>query len=114
MIAKQFRVPRERINYILRKGQQHFSKLFIIRCAPNQAGFSRFRTIVSTKVHKSAVDRNKLRRQIYESLRLEITKKHSSAPLDTILIPKKAIKSATFEQIISDLNSIPWKNLPAS
>ncbi len=39
--------------------------------APNQRGFQRFAVVVSKKVLKSAVGRNRIRRRVYEAIRLE-------------------------------------------
>lgn len=40
--------------------------------APNERGFQRFAVSVSKKVLKSAVGRNRIRRRVYEALRLEL------------------------------------------
>lgn len=39
----------------------------------NERGFQRFAVVVSKKVLKSAVGRNRIRRRIYEAIRLETT-----------------------------------------
>lgn len=46
-------------------------KLSLIYAA-NQRGFQRFAVVVSKKVLKSAVGRNRIRRRVYEAIRLEI------------------------------------------
>lgn len=103
MIAKKYRVPREKIAFILRKGEEKASELFIIRSASNTENFSRFRTIVSRKIEKSAVKRNSLRRKIYEAIRLNLKENVTKRPKDIILIPKKKILQKTFEAIKEDL-----------
>lgn len=108
MIATKYRVPKESIPYLLRKGAQSHSGLFIVRSAQNDLDFSRFRVIVSKKLHKEAVDRNKLRRQIYEIIRTneaKLPKKH-----DIILIPKKQILKKGFETIQKDICSIEFSS----
>lgn len=110
MIAKEFRVPREKISYILKKGQEAFSELFIIRYSDSNADFNRFRTIVSRKIDKSAVKRNTLRRQIYEAIRLHIKENNQEQSLDIILIPKKSILKASLNRIQADIKRIPWTN----
>lgn len=40
--------------------------------AANERGFQRFAVVVSKKVLKSAVGRNRIRRRVYEAIRLEI------------------------------------------
>jgi len=113
LISTNYRVPRHRIPYILKKGFQKKSKLFIIRHSENKESFSRYRTIVSKKIHKRAVDRNKLRRQIYEAIRTNIDKDSiQEINYDIILIPKKNIITKKFQEIDQDikLNIIPSQN----
>ena len=106
MIAKKHRINREFIPYILRKGKSLKSKLFIIRYCQNKEEFSRFRTIVSTKIDKKAVERNKLRRQIYEAIRIISKEIQPNPPLDIVFIPKKSIKKAKYSKIEEDLKLI--------
>lgn len=102
MIAKKFRVPRQIIAPILRKGEEFRTELFIVRYFENNEQFSRYRVIISKKIEKEAVDRNKLRRQVYEAIRTTAT---GSKNRDMILIPKKKITTATFAQIKEDITS---------
>lgn len=102
MIAIKSRVPREDISYILKKGNLHSSKLFIIRFQENNKHFSRYRVIISKKLESEAVKRNRLRRQIYEAIRVN-SSENKQKGLDIILIPKKNIKKMAFSQITKDL-----------
>ncbi|OGJ42844.1 ribonuclease P protein component [Candidatus Peregrinibacteria bacterium RIFCSPLOWO2_01_FULL_39_12] len=110
MIAKNFRIPRERIAYILNKGEEKSSKLFIIRFLKNNASFPRFRTVISKKIAAKAVRRNHLRRQVYEAIRLELKESNSKKSLDIILIPKKRITESQYEDISADIRNIINKN----
>ncbi len=117
MIAKQYRIPKERIPYILKKGDQKKSALFIIKYQKNNEHFFRYRVIISKKIDKSAVKRNKLRRQIYESIRINsIDEKKAlknTTNYDILLIPKKNISSNSYKEIEKDIiNNIinKWKN----
>lgn len=104
MIATNQRVPREFIPYILRKGKSTTSKLFIIRYKQNKEQINRYRTIVSKKVEPKAVQRNKIRRQIYEAVRLkEKDQQAKQTTFDIILIPKKQIKESNFQEIKDDI-----------
>lgn len=106
MISQKTRVPREKISFILNKGESTTSRLFIIRYALNNINFSRYRTIVSKKIHSKAINRNKLRRQIYEAIRSkEKMSKDNTAKYNIIMIPKKSILSASFTEISNDINS---------
>lgn len=42
--------------------------------APNSRGCNRFAVVVSKKVYKSAVARNRIRRRVYEALRLDLNR----------------------------------------
>lgn len=61
MIAKRFRLPARQIKKVFRFGQRNNGEFFqIYRLL--RSGRSRFAFIVSTKVAKSAVTRNRLKR----------------------------------------------------
>ncbi len=70
MIAKNLRLPRLRIKYVLHKGKKINIGGFAVRHLASGADNSRFCVVISTKVAPKAVDRNRLRRQIYETIRL--------------------------------------------
>lgn len=111
MIAKKYRIPREKIPYLLRKGNSLSSRLFIFRYNSNNENFPRFRTIVSRKIDPKAVKRNYLRRQIYEAVRKVTGNTPDLQNLDIILIPKKQISKSSFEKISEDLKQ-NLTNLP--
>lgn len=102
MLAKKYRIRGNQIDYILDKGETHYSDLFIIKSKPSEEKFSRYGVIISAKLEKSAVKRNRLKRQIYEILRA-LSKENSKNNLDIVLIPKKRILTSTFEEIEKDL-----------
>lgn len=59
------------MNYVYRHGQTvHTANLAMVYML-NQRGMRRFAVVVSKKVLKSAVGRNRIRRRIYEAIRLE-------------------------------------------
>lgn len=101
MILKKYKVPRVDIPYILNKGDLSNSDLFIIRSRKNNENFSRFRVIISKKLEAKAVKRNKLRRQIYEAIRLNI--ENSIENNDFILIPKKKVIEKKYQEILEDI-----------
>lgn len=104
MLATKYRVPRQYIDYILKKGDSYTSKLFIVRYKPNRENFSRYRIIISRKVDTKAVKRNYLRRQSYEAIRLN-TPKDSTTGLDIILIAKKNAIKASYKNVEDDLKN---------
>ncbi|MBI2634511.1 ribonuclease P protein component [Candidatus Peregrinibacteria bacterium] len=106
MIAKKFKVPSQDIPYILKNGEERFSGLFIVRIIKNNAGFSRYRVIVSRKMDRKAVGRNRLRRQVYEAIRMRHQNTGHTGNNDLILIPKKIILGKKYVDIETDISHI--------
>lgn len=104
MIASKYKVPRLDIPVILEKGREYASRLFIVRSRKNSGQFCRYRVIVSRKMHRHAVKRNRLRRQIYEAIRLNTSKEQHGK--DIILIPKKITLVKKYADISADIKKI--------
>ena len=63
------------LRFVYKNGQAIRSHLITIKHTTNpHRKVSRFAVVVSKKVHKSAVGRNRIRRRIYEIVRLEMPK----------------------------------------
>lgn len=68
--------------------------------------------LVSNKMANRAPDRNRLRRQIYEIIRLEEKRKEENSrasrgySLDMVIFPKKAIIKTPFKEIQRQLLSL--------
>lgn len=61
------------LRYVYKNGTAIRSRLITIKCTPNpRRKHSRFAVVVSKKVHKSAVGRNRIRRRVYEVVRQEL------------------------------------------
>jgi ribonuclease P protein component len=74
MIAKKYRFHGHgSLNYVHRNGQSERSAHMMIKYTPNaHREVPRFAVIVRKKVYKSAVKRNRIRRRIFEIIRLSI------------------------------------------
>mgnify|MGYP001558987650 CR=1 FL=1 len=90
MLAKKFRLQiqrwlKERKKIITRK-----SDFFIVKSSDNNLPYSRFGVVISSKVSKSAVKRNKIKRTIFDFIRLN--KFHEIKGMDVLIIvsPKTA------------------------
>lgn len=84
MISKLVRFHgRHSLNRVYRQGKIERSKTITLRHGVNNKNHYRAAVVVSRKVHKSAVVRNRIRRRIYEIIRL-YDKSHSLPPLDLI------------------------------
>lgn len=85
MLSQKYRFhSRGGVNFVYQKGTTlrapHLSLVYM----PNNRGFRRFAIIVSKKVLKSAVGRNRIRRRVYEAIRL--ADPSSLPPIDCIFI----------------------------
>lgn len=73
MLSQRYRFhSRGGVNYVYRAGKTIRTPIMSLVYTPNQRKMQRFGVVVSKKVLKSAVGRNRIRRRIYEALRLEI------------------------------------------
>jgi len=106
MINKQLRINIQKIPYILRKGHSFNSRLFIVKGLESNAKNNQYRIIVSKKLEKSAVKRNKIRRRIYESLRINHHSTTQKPNLSLIFIPKKSITYKNFQEIDQEIAGI--------
>ena len=73
MLARKYRFhSRGGVRYTYQKGKTIRTPKLSLIYAHNDRGFQRFAVVVSKKVEKSAVGRNRLRRRLYEAIRLEL------------------------------------------
>ena len=64
MIAQKNRLKKEDFELIFKEGEKFSNKFFNIRIRGNNLGYCRFAVIVSNKISKKAVVRNKIRRRL--------------------------------------------------
>lgn len=97
------------LRYVYKNGQAVRSRLITIKYTNNpHRKVSRFAVVVSKKVHKSAVGRNRMRRRVYEIIRHEMPKMngvHDIAVMifssEVIALPQEELQAAviqSFEQ----------------
>lgn len=73
MLSKKYRFhSRGGVRYTYAHGKTIRSPKISLIYNDNVRGFQRFAVVVSKKVEKSAVGRNRIRRRIYEALRTEL------------------------------------------
>lgn len=87
MIPKQNRINREDFEKIMKKGGIGSSSLFSLRFLKNPLNKGHFSVVVSKKVAKTAVSRNKIRRRAYSVLGKSVKN-----PYFIILLGKKVLK----------------------
>lgn len=72
MLRQKYRFhSRGGVNFVHQKGQMIRTPMMAVTFIRNERGFRRFAVVVSKKVMKSAVGRNRIRRRVYEAIRLE-------------------------------------------
>ena len=73
MLSKKYRFhSRGGVKYVYQKGKTiRKPKMSLIFC-DNTRGFTRIAVVVSKKVEKTAVGRNRIRRRIYEAIRVNL------------------------------------------
>lgn len=99
MLSKKYRFhSRGGVKWVYRHGKTlRRSKMSLI-FVENARGFTRMSVVVSKKVAKSAVERNRIRRRVYEILRLNLD-----------YIPKKT--DYIFVVYSEDVLKMPFKEL---
>jgi len=104
MISRKFRLKRNRIALTLKKGDLLSSDLFLIRyLSQKEDEHPHFSVITSLKLSKSAIKRNRIRRKIYEAVRLNMPE---NLPLYIVIIPKKNILEVEYDSIEKDISKI--------
>jgi len=86
---------------IFQQGGSAQDDFLVVRFLPNHLPLSRFGLVASTKVSKKAVDRNRLRRQLSESIRLNL--KRITPGWDLVIIVKPKMIGLDYGQIEKSL-----------
>jgi len=102
MLPKKNRINnRQLIQKLFQKGKTYKNGCFIFRYLFSEDNVSQFVTIISKKISKKAVSRNRLRRQIHEALR----KQHLilDKPVVSAIILKASACDKSFQSLDSDI-----------
>lgn len=111
MLPKQHRLPlRKEFNQVKKQGQLFQGNLFSLLIArqygspPGCKSPSRFAFIVSKKIHKKAVKRNKIRRMLVGSVQAFLSEIKSG--VDAVFLTKKVIIDKNFTEIKKEVKRI--------
>jgi len=106
VLAKKFRLLVEK--WIKDKNKKiaiKKSDFFILKTNPNNLDFNRFGVVISSKVYKSSVKRNQLKRTIFDFIRMkkfyEVSNKNSGKDFLIIVLPP--VVKLTKEKINKEL-----------
>lgn len=99
MLASKYRFhSRGGVKYTYQKGKTIRTPKFSLVFTPNQRGKQRFAVVISKKVIKSAVGRNRVRRRVYEAIRLNLAEISESNDYIFIVFSKD-LKTMDFTEI---------------
>ena len=88
---------------VFKKGKAVRGNFLFVRYLKNSLQFPRFAFVVSSKVSKKAVARNRIRRLLSETVRVKLKNIQST---DIIIIADKKIADTPKEKIIQDTESV--------
>lgn len=108
MLAKEFRITKKKdfdaffgVAFKKVSGKSASTKNLILKIRPNELKQSRFAFVISTKIDKRAVVRNKIKRQLRAIVKKYLDK--FPAGKDFLFITQKPIAKLDFEQIEKDV-----------
>jgi len=98
MLPKINRLTKDKdFDNVFKNGKSSYDKLIGVKAIKNQLENSRFGILVSTKVSKKAVERNKIKRQIREIVRLQLD---AIKPCyDVVIVTLPAILGKSYQEI---------------
>ncbi len=103
MIAQKFRFHGHgSLNYVFKNGEIERSRFFAAKSTPNgRRKYPRLSIVVSKKVFKSAVRRNRIRRRLYNLIRPHLTNSPAIDIVITVFSPE--VLTASHEEISKQL-----------
>ena len=106
MLSKEYRFhSRGGVKYVYRNGKTVRRPDVSLVFCDNTRERTRFAVVVSKKVLKSAVGRNRIRRRIYEVIRLDLDK--FKKPRDYIFVVyNKNVKAQSFDELQKTIRSL--------
>lgn len=106
MLSKKYRFhSRGGVRYTYKNGKSIRGSRISLVFAENSRGKQRYAVVVSKKVLKSAVGRNRIRRRVYEALRLEQIK--IQKPVDCIFnVYNREVATMEFSELQSLIHDL--------
>ncbi len=110
MLKKNQRISKNQVSWLQKKGYRFSNEFFSVKFLLNKETFCRYSVVVSKKTLNLAVDRNLLRRQLYEIIR---GNPEPNQHLDYLITVKPALTALTFTdkklQLLNTLRQISSK-----
>ena len=87
------------LRYVHKNGSSYRSSWFVVKVVANpRRRHSRMAVVVSKKVHKSAVGRNRIRRRVYEIMRHELPQVNSNYDI-VVLVVSAEVRTAPAREL---------------
>ncbi len=100
MLSKKNRLTKKKDFEAVFKNSKTFKQGFLVlKTAKNNLGINRFGFVVSLKVSKKAVVRNRVKRRLRETVKLEIKNNNKKEGIDAIFISLPEIERKSFSEI---------------
>ena len=104
MLKKQNQLTKDKeFDNVFKNGRSSYDKIIGFKVIANKLNDSRFGILVSTKISKKAVERNRLKRQIREIIRLDLNSIKSG--YDFIIITLPPVLDKTYEEIEKSISN---------
>jgi len=87
---------------IYKKGRNFFTKILGIKYTKNELNITRIGIVISQKISKKAVIRNKIKRRLREILRLRL--KTIIKGYDVVILTRKGIEDCTYEELEKNID----------
>jgi len=98
MLAKINRLRKDKdFANLARSGRSYYGQELGLRCRPNNLSQSRWGFVVSKKVDKRAVMRNKIKRRLRAIVRQNLPRLRSG--FDVMVLTRAEIKALTYQQL---------------
>jgi ribonuclease P protein component len=105
MLAKKYRLTKDKdIQNVLKKGKIFYHPFFNLKILKNNLQNPRFCIVISTKISKKAVVRNKVKRQLRAIIYKNLAK--ISQNYDLVILTKPAVTITQFEELEKALVSL--------
>jgi ribonuclease P protein component len=104
LVRKYCLKKRQDFNNVLRNKKSLIGKLIFLKFIKNHLNNSRFGFVVSLKISKRAVIRNKIKRQLREIVRENLLNIKSG--FDIVIIAKPEIVDKNYQNIKNDLENL--------
>lgn len=106
MLPKNLRIgSRLRVTHVFKKGRRVGSPYFQWRILPTRAAKTRFSLMVTKKVGKRAVDRNRARRRVYEAIAKNLPELPKTC-YDVVVLLNPSVLEAPFQSLVMEVKRL--------